>query len=146
MTPAGNPEPIKFTLNLPIAQQMAWDYWIKPELRGKWWSPDVVLEAKLYGRFIEPWRDDAGNIVVTRGEVIEIKAPELLRFTWADPGWSTSTLVSLTIMPFKKGSRLDLHHSGWEHLRAEVRFTLRQAHEQGWTELLDRLAKTAAGT
>ena len=141
MTAAGSPEPIKLTLNLPISQQMVWDYWTKPELRGKWWSPEVVLEGRLYGRFIEPWRDDAGNVVVTRGEVIEIKAPELLRFTWADPGWRASTLVSLTIKPFKKGSRLELVHSGWEHLRAEVSFALRQAHAVGWAALLDRLAK-----
>ncbi len=104
----------------------------------------MVLEGKLYGRFIEPWRDDAGNVVVTRGEVIEITAPELLRFTWADPGWSASTLVSLTIQPFKKGSRLELVHSGWEHLRAVARFTLRQAHEQGWSELLNRLTEVIA--
>ncbi len=144
MTAAGSTEPIKLTLNLPLSQQMVWDYWLNPELRAKWWSPEVVLEEKLYGRFIEPWRDDAGNVVVTRGEVIEIKAWELLRFTWADPGWSASTLVLLTIQPFKKGSRLELLHSGWEHLRAEVRFTLRKAHAEGWMELLARL-ETLAG-
>jgi len=139
-------EPIKLSLNLPISQQHAWDFWLNPELRSKWWSPEVVLEGRLYGRFIEPWRDDAGNIVVTRGEVIEIKAPELLRFTWADPGWNAATLVSLTIQLFKKGSHLDLLHSGWEHLRDSARFKLCKAHTEGWVELLDRLEKTAAGT
>jgi uncharacterized protein YndB with AHSA1/START domain len=141
MTPPNDIEPIKLSLNLPIAQQSAWDYFLNPELRTKWWSPEVMLEGKLYGRFIEPWRDDSGNVVVTRGEVIDIKTPELLRFTWADPGWNTPTLVSLIIQPNKKGSRLELVHSGWEHLRAEVRFTLRQTHEQGWTELFNRLTK-----
>lgn len=141
MTPAGNPEPIKFTLNLPITKQNLWDYWLNPELRDKWWSPEVTLEEKLYGRFILPWHDSDGNVVITRGEVIEIREQELLRFTWADPGWNATTLVLLTIQPHKKGSCMDLLHSGWEHLRAEVRFTLRRSHEQGWIKLLNRLAK-----
>lgn len=141
MTPEGSTEPIKLSVSLPIPQQGTWEYLIDPELRAKWWSPEVVLEAKLYGRFIEPWRDDAGNVVVTRGEVIDIYPPEHICFTWADPGWSVFTLVSLTIYPVKKGSRLDLLHSGWEHMRYHSRFELRREKAEDWALLLDRLSK-----
>jgi uncharacterized protein YndB with AHSA1/START domain len=145
MTTSTAEESIKFIIELPLIPSRAWSYWLEPDLRARWWSPEVMLEGKLYGKFIEPWRDEAGNVVITRGEVIDIKPPELLRFTWEDPGWSSATLVTLTIKPFKKGSRLELEHSGWEYLRAESRFALRKAHAQGWENLLGRLAKTAVG-
>jgi uncharacterized protein YndB with AHSA1/START domain len=143
MTSTTGGEPIKLSIDLPLTQPRAWDYWLQPDLRAQWWSPEVVLEGKLYGRFLEPWHDESGNVVVTRGEVIDIRAPEMLRFTWADPGWNAHTLVTLTIKPFKKGARLELEHSGWEHLRAQSRFALRKAHVQGWEDLLGRLAKIA---
>jgi uncharacterized protein YndB with AHSA1/START domain len=145
MTPPSGLEPIKLSVDLPISQQGTWEYLLNPELRAKWWSNEVVLEGKHYGRFYIPWHDEEGNIVLTRGEVIDIYPPEHICFTWADPGWSVFTLVSLTIYPVKKGSRLDLLHSGWEHMRYHSRFELRRETAEDWAILLDRLAKAAGG-
>ena len=134
-------KPIKFALVLPVTVKTLWQYWFDSQLRALWWSAHVILEEKLFGKFIEPWQDDDGNIVLTQGEIIEIKPDEFVSLTWADPGWNAVTLLTLSFKPSKTGSRLELVHSGWEYLRPSVRLELRRTHEQGWQELLELLKK-----
>ncbi|WP_305983709.1 SRPBCC domain-containing protein [Roseibium sp. MMSF_3544] len=116
--------------------ERVWDVLIRPEL---WWGSDIVLEACVGGRFHEPWHDSEGQHH-TRGRVIEIDAPRLLKLSWKDDDWSFETMVAIRLAAQGERCRIVLTHSGWNSTAAGDRERLRTAHLRGWTHHLANLA------
>lgn len=111
--------------------------------RAAWW-PDLELDVRPGGRFVERWRDRDGVEKRTRGEVLEAVPPRLLRLTWRDDDWPAATEVLVSLEPIPRGTRITLRHDGWDWLGEPGR-ELRPAHEEGWRAHLDALARFSGG-
>lgn len=70
-----------------------WETLVRPAL---WWGEDVLLEPRPGGLFHEPWRDVEGQHH-TRGKVLEIEPPRLLRLSWRDDDWDFGTQVRFSL-------------------------------------------------
>ena len=103
----------------------------------------VVLEAGPGGRLYERLVDGSEH---EWGRVLQWEPPARLVCSWyPGRGSETAQVVEVAFTPVTDGTRVDLVHSGWEHLgdRAEdVRASY--AAEAGWTAVLAEFAAAAA--
>ena len=117
---------------VPAPQERVWSLIVEVEGRARWW-PYLELDASSGGRMEERWND-----VVTTGEVLEVDPPRLLRLSWRDDGWPSTTEVELRLESEQGATRVTVRHSGWERLPdAEA---LVAAHRTGWRAHLADLA------
>ena len=117
---------------VPAPQERVWSLIVEVEGRARWW-PHLELDASSGGRMEERWND-----VVTTGEVLEVDPPRLLRLSWRDDGWPSTTEVELRLEPEQGATRVTVRHSGWDRLPdAEA---LVADHRAGWRAHLDDLA------
>ena len=116
--------------------------WTKAEQLTRWFAPSgdyktvvTALETKVGGRYrIEMYRPD-GNISVAIGQFRELQPPNRLAFTWKweeNPAMPDS-VVTVTISPEGKGSRLVLTHEKLADAKS------REGHNHGWIGCLERL-------
>ncbi|MCY1126845.1 SRPBCC domain-containing protein [Frigidibacter sp. RF13] len=126
------------SVTVPVSR--LWGTLVAPSL---WWGPDVVIEARPGGMFLEPWRDATGAVHVTRGRVILADPARRLVLDWADEDWSFVTEVRFELTALGETSRLALTHSGWDGAPDAERATLISAHERGWSFHLDNLKAAA---
>ncbi|MGM1030679.1 MAG: SRPBCC family protein [Actinomycetota bacterium] len=126
-------------------REAVWRAWTDPALAAQWWHPHEVvtppesvrIDARVGGRYeylmIAP---DAGEHP-TGGEYLEVREPERLRFSWADPGDAVADAMMITI---------DLREVS--EARCEMTFHLanldddlatREGIHQGWTEAFEEL-------
>jgi uncharacterized protein YndB with AHSA1/START domain len=126
-----------------IAPERVFDAWLDPATAGKFLfaTPTgrmmrVEIDARIGGTFAFVERRD-GEDVAHVGEYLEIDRPCRLAFTFAVPKFSAqSTTVRIAIAPDGAGCSLTLTHEGVLRDYAE-------RTEQGWTRILDGLARAA---
>ncbi|MET1411491.1 SRPBCC domain-containing protein [Roseibium sp. HPY-6] len=116
-----------------------WKTLIRPNL---WWGDGVLLEPHEGGTFYEPWRDNAGQHH-TRGQVLKIEPPHLLRLSWRDDDWRFETEVSIQLVENGEGSLIVLAHRGWSGAPETSRAELVSAHRGGWQHHLNTLSARA---
>ena len=122
--------------------------WTQPEHLARWWGPqgfvNVACEADVRpgGAWLRRMRAPDGTLYTKRGVYREIVAPERLVFTYvnqaADGTQDRETLVSVTFEEQGAGTRLTLHHTGFESVEA------RDAHQGGWSSCMERFAEYLA--
>ena len=83
------PDELRLTTRIAAPPALVWGSRRK---RGEWWA-DLELDARRRDRLLERWRAEDGRDVFTRGEVLEARAPLLLRSTWQDDLWDAPTEV-----------------------------------------------------
>ncbi len=97
----------------------------------------VTFEGRVEGRVYETAPDGTEHLW---GTVTEWDPPRRVAFTW-HPGRPVDArqLVEVTFQPAGQGSRVDLVHSGWEHL-GETAARIRANYDTGWDFVLGRYA------
>jgi uncharacterized protein YndB with AHSA1/START domain len=122
--------------------------WTEPERLVRWWgprgftTPSCKVDVRPGGAFRLCMRSPEGTDHWLRGVYREVVEPERLVCTWAwedaegTPGHETLLTVSFA----EQGARtkLTLHQAVFESV------TARDAHQEGWTSGLDRLAEFLA--
>jgi uncharacterized protein YndB with AHSA1/START domain len=130
---------LEITLGLDIAASSAEVWRCLSEARhiGRWWRKGVVLEPKVGGRFLEPWREPGGADRLTQGRVLAVEPPHRLELSWADDDWPVPTRVAILLETQGPGTRLTLRHGGWSAFPGDQGLGLCKAHEAGWKSHLE---------
>lgn len=119
--------------------------WVDPSVASRWLfaTPDgrIVrcdMDPRPGGALVVTDRR-AGEDVEHRGAYVEVDAPRHLAFTFSVPKYSTVvTTVRIDVVPTTTGCELTLVHEG-------VLPEWASQTEQGWRELLEKLAQVAGG-
>jgi len=104
---------IRLVRDYPHSPVKVWRALTDPELMALWgmrpegFAPVEGTRYKLYGKPNRMWR---GFIEC---EVLEVRAPELLRYSWVGNENAESTQVSYRLEARGGGTRLILEHSGF---------------------------------
>jgi uncharacterized protein YndB with AHSA1/START domain len=126
-------------------REAVWRAWTDPALAAQWWHPHEVvtppesvrIDARVGGRYEYLMIAPDGTEYPTGGEYLEVREPERLRFSWADPGDAVADAMLITV---------DLADPG--DGRCEMTFRLERIDEdlateqgisQGWSEAFDEL-------
>jgi uncharacterized protein YndB with AHSA1/START domain len=74
-------------------RETVWRAWTDPTIAGQWWHPHEVtlkdgarIDLRVGGSYAYTMVIPDGTEYPTGGEYLEVREPERLRFTWADPG------------------------------------------------------------
>lgn len=148
MTPAGSPDltedgALVLTRDVARPREHVWRCLTDPACFKVWWRDNLEFEARLGGRFVEPWVDPSGRQRRTQAEVTAYQPPEGLVMVWADEDWEFDTVVSVTLTPIDGGTRVTIEHQGWERAAEPDRATYLLDHHGGWGRHLDNLAAFA---
>jgi uncharacterized protein YndB with AHSA1/START domain len=134
---------------LPHPPERVWRALVDPEQLSAWFMP-TDFAPRVGHRFTfrtEPIPATRFSGTV-RCEVLEVRRPELLRYTWSDaenPGNTLASTVTWTLRPEGRGTRLFLEHRGFDpddpfHQRA------RTIMSGGWrSHVIRRLGEFLAG-
>ena len=119
-------------------QALVFKAWTSKEHLLRWWGPkdftatSEKLEFCVGGAYRHVIHAPDGKSYGMSGVYREIVEPERIVFTFAwDDG--PATLVTVTITPEGRGSRLTFRHEPFPDAAS------RDSHESGWGECLDRL-------
>jgi uncharacterized protein YndB with AHSA1/START domain len=140
----------------PAPRALVFKAWTEPERLAQWWAPNgcstpfCTVDLRPGGRFHFCMRLPEGREVWALGIYREIVVPERIVYTdsFADadgnpvppahygmsPGHPVQTLVTVVFADVEGGTRVTLRHSIPESVDE------RKGTEQGWGEMLDRLA------
>jgi uncharacterized protein YndB with AHSA1/START domain len=132
-------EPLRNEVRIAAPPTVVFPFFTDPERMVAWMGIAAMLDPRPGGTF----RVDANGRDVVVGEYVEVKPPRRVVFTWgfdgADPIVAAgSTRVEVTLEPDGDGTRLTLLHHG-------LPTRLRDAHAEGWSHYLGRLAPVSAG-
>jgi uncharacterized protein YndB with AHSA1/START domain len=134
--------PVVKTIELPVSSADAFEHYVRglPQ-----WFPltkffagtappkDCCVEARLGGRLFERTKD--GREIVW-GRVTVWEPPHRFAYTWqVGTTEDKAQLIELTFVETAGGSRMILHHSGWEKL-GEHAARAREGYEGGWEFVL----------
>jgi uncharacterized protein YndB with AHSA1/START domain len=127
--------------------ERVWQACTRPELLRRWFSPqpfhDCVVEAdvRVGGRFFFRMTGEPGTFAA-EGVYREVDEPRRLAHSWTwvegppdQPPDGVTSLVTFELEADGDGTRLTLTHEGLPD-REQA-----DSHEEGWTEVLEKLAK-----
>jgi uncharacterized protein YndB with AHSA1/START domain len=135
---------VEITRRYDAATEVLFDAWLDPESVRHWLfaTPDgvmerVEIEPRVGGRFrIEERRGT--DLAEHYGEYVEIDRPRRLAFDFWTNFSAERTRITVAIVPDGDGSRMTLAHEGvWADYEDRTR--------QGWTMILEGLARTVEG-
>jgi uncharacterized protein YndB with AHSA1/START domain len=118
--------------------------WTHPEHLARWWGPrgytlpECKVDFRPGGAFFMLMRSPEGTDHRLRGTYREITPPERLVCTWAwedeDGTLGHETVLTVSFAEEGDKTKLTLHQAVFESV------TARDAHNEGWTRCLERLA------
>jgi uncharacterized protein YndB with AHSA1/START domain len=126
-------------------REAVWRAWTDPALAAQWWHPHEVvtppesvrIDARVGGRYEYLMVAPDGSEYPTGGEYLEVREPERLRFSWADPGDAVTDAMIITVDLAEAsggGCEMTFHLAGIDEDRAT-----RDGIHQGWTEAFEEL-------
>jgi uncharacterized protein YndB with AHSA1/START domain len=135
----GETEALRNEVRIAAPPEVVFSYFTDPARMVNWMGVAALLDPRPGGTF----RVEANGRDVVIGEYVEVDPPHRVVFTWgfegADPFVAPgSTRVEVTLERDGEGTLLTLLHHG---LAADAS----DAHAEGWTHYLARLARVAAG-
>jgi uncharacterized protein YndB with AHSA1/START domain len=125
--------------------------WTDPEQIKQWMGPANFIclaaesDARPGGRYHVTMRGPSMNCAPgetptiressSTGEYLEVKPPELIRFTW-NPNFypDEHTVITVRLKEVPGGTELELLHEGF------VSAQVAEGHTRGWSGSLDKLA------
>ena len=126
-------------------REAVWRAWTEPALAAQWWHPHEVvtppesvrIDARVGGRYEYLMIAPDGSEYPSGGEYLEVREPERLRFSWADPGDAVADAMLITVDLVDAGDgRCEMTF----HLeRIDVDLATEQSISQGWSEAFDEL-------
>jgi uncharacterized protein YndB with AHSA1/START domain len=139
---------LTITRTLDAPRALAFKVWSQPEHLARWWGPRgytlprCEMDFRPGGAFYLVMRSPEGTDHRLRGTYREIAPPERIACTWAwedDEGkLGHETMLTVSFSEAGDKTRLTLHQAVFESLEA------RDAHNDGWTTCLERLAAYVA--
>lgn len=141
--PAEVPE-LLITRDFDAPRDLVYAAWTRPEHLARWWGPQGYvniawqMDVRPGGTWFRRMQAPDGTLMTKRGVYREVVPPERLVFTYlndyADGTREAETLVIVTFEERGAGTRLTLHHTGFETAQS------RAGHEGGWSSCLERFA------
>ena len=136
--PAGT-EPLRNEVRIAAPPEVVFPYFTDPARMVSWMGVAALLDPRPGGTF----RVEANGRDVVIGEYVEVDPPNRVVFTWGFEGTEPfvepgSTRVEVTLERDGEGTLLTLSHYG-------LADGARDAHAEGWSHYLTRLAPVAAG-
>jgi uncharacterized protein YndB with AHSA1/START domain len=135
---------LTITRTLDAPRALVFKIWSQPEHLARWWGPrgftlpECKVDFRPGGSFFMLMRSPEGTEHRVRGVYREIAPPERIACSWA---WEDAegklgheTLLTVSFAEAGTKTRLTLHQAVFESDSA------RDAHEDGWTTCLERLA------
>jgi uncharacterized protein YndB with AHSA1/START domain len=127
-------------------RSMVFRAWTQPEHLMRWWGPrgftlpSCQLDLRPGGAYRFHMRGSAGDDHWTQGVFREVVEPEriVMAGSWADAAGNPTSPETVTTVSFEDlgaKTRLTLHQAVFESV------TARDAHRNGWTSSLERLAE-----
>jgi uncharacterized protein YndB with AHSA1/START domain len=146
MAEAVGTEPIVREVRIQASQATVFAFFTEPDKLTRWLCDEATVDPRPGGINHQTHPGDAQNPhgpYYMRGEFVEVSPPTRVVFTWGfenpevgvRPGEST---VEVTLEPEGEGTHVRLVHRNLPESE-------RAAHDQGWEEMLSRLA-SAVGT
>jgi uncharacterized protein YndB with AHSA1/START domain len=129
------PRLVQISRTLPGSPARVWAALTDPDQLSAWFWPSgygttVTADVRVGGRYRIAARDPE---LAVSGEYLEVVPPWRLVATWRWDGEEAASVVRVDLLGNEHGSGLVLTHEGLAP--DEV-----PAHEQGWSDCLDRLA------
>ncbi len=121
--------------DLPNPPGHVWRALTEAELLSRWFMAcDQDLDTlPLGGTFTLTDPDAKGWSGILDGHLLERNAPDRLVYRTDERGGTSSTTLTWTLTATEHGTRLQLHHAGWEGLRG---FMTAQFLRMGWRSLI----------
>jgi uncharacterized protein YndB with AHSA1/START domain len=143
---------IERELYIDASRDVVFEVLSKPEHIREWWSAATDVEATPGASSSLTWTDESsGAVHTTPLTVVDVDPPRLFSFRWtydegANPGPTTSLLVTFELVPSGDGTTLRFRETGyrergWEAAVLEAHYS---DHRQGWDFYLPRLSETAS--
>jgi uncharacterized protein YndB with AHSA1/START domain len=123
-----------FTFDLPHAPAKVWRALTDPALLEKWLMA-TDMRAELGNKFT--FKNTQWNVQVDC-EILEIEANKKIRYAWRSK--PLDTVVTWTLTPTAKGTRLELVHSGFPHEKGPWY----EGAKNGWQQKVGELEKVLA--
>ena len=116
--------------------------WTETESLAQWFAPSTdyrtvvtTLEPKLQGSYRIEMHHKDGNAHIIAGKYLEFSPPSKLVFTWVwEKPDAENTVVTIELKDKGGSTEMILTHEKFDTADS------RDHHEQGWNNLLDRLA------
>lgn len=142
-SPARDLSPVVRTIEIAAPPERVFQLFVDPTQLVRWWPDAARLEPRLGGR-IELEFEGRGDV---SGEITRYEPPHRLGFTWVRGiAPDVTTHVDVTISDDGSGgARVELVHTGWEAVPAELVGEWRTMHGAGWAFFLGCLADLAEG-
>ena len=114
--------------------ELVYRFFTEADLLARWHGEYAETDPRPGGKFLL----NVTGVDITRGEFLELDPGRRLVFTWGflEAG---STTVEVTFEPKGDGTLVRVHQHGFKEAPS------RDAHRDGWTEYLGRLAILATG-
>lgn len=130
-------ETFRTSIDIAVAQEQVFDYFVRPELLVRWMGDYARLEASDGGVFSV---DINGTMI--RGHFLRVERPNLIEIAWGEAGNAAmppgATRLIVTLVPQGGGTRLTLEHTGLVPAEAKK-------HAIGWPHFIERLVVAARG-
>jgi uncharacterized protein YndB with AHSA1/START domain len=132
-------EPLRHRLRIAAPPEVVFPYFTDPTRMVEWMGVAALLDPRPGGAL----RIEANGRDVVVGEYLEVDPPHRVVFTWGFEGTERvvaagASRVEVTCERDGEGTLLTLRHH-------DLTGGAREAHEQGWTHYLPRLALAARG-
>jgi predicted dithiol-disulfide oxidoreductase (DUF899 family)/uncharacterized protein YndB with AHSA1/START domain len=146
MTEAVGTDPIVRELYIDARPETVFAFFTEPDRLTRWLCDEATVDPRPGGIYHQTHPGDAdlrNGPYLMRGEFVEVSPPRRVVFTWGfeNPDVAVApgeSIVEVTLEPDGEGTRLRLVHR-------DLPESERASHEDGWQELLDRLAIAASG-
>ncbi len=132
--------PLEFSFTVECSRQHAFDTWTRKT--DAWWPKDhtltgdrsatVLIEPFVGGRILER---APGGTEHEWGAIVAWEPPRRFAYHWyivSDA--SDASLVDVQFHDVDEGTRIDIHHSGWDQLGRDA--DLRRRNQLGWAALI----------
>ncbi|WP_072314546.1 SRPBCC family protein [Agrococcus sp. Marseille-P2731] len=122
-----------------------WRAWTDPAIAAQWWHPhevvtppeSVEIDLRVGGTYRYLMVAPDGSEYPTGGEYLEVREPERLRFSWADPDDAVADAMLITIdlreLPEDR-CEMTFHLAGVDEERATE-----ESIHTGWSEAFAEL-------